>query len=439
MNKAIINGNLINPDKKNEINNSLILIKGNKIFYAGKKKDFNSNEYEIINANNKIIIPGIINAHSHGIIYNTPLFSSGSKPLTKKQTQKNLLKHLKEGTTTLLNVDGFVNIYDLINTQKETPINLKTAIAYSKLSYEAAKKIDGKGIKQNFNHEKILNKYENLIVAFGESGSGATLGGGVQDYKFIPEMIKQKYGINIDETLAREIKEAILGREIDPKNYNKNKLKQILDENNLNLNINELKKEISDLVLLPFEESLNSIKEMNYESIKYNLPIIIHNAAASNKLIDKISSENNNYRIIAGHSNHPSYTLNEALNFAKELKKRNVIIDISTFDTLNTNNKKEIDYFFAFLENDLTDMISTDYGGGNHTGILNMLDLAIKEKVIDLPKAIQLITYNPSKYIPLIGEKKGLIKEDYIADFVMLNNRNLYKVEDVFIEGKKII
>lgn len=64
----------------------------------------------------------------------------------------------------------------------------------------------------------------------GEGGSGATLGGGVQDYKFIPEMVKEETGVAIDEYQARRLKEAVLGKKIASNFYDPERVENVLNE-----------------------------------------------------------------------------------------------------------------------------------------------------------------------------------------------------------------
>ena len=48
-------------------------------------------------------------------------------------------------------------------------------------------------------------------VALGEAGGGQTLGGGAQDYRFIPEAILSATGVLIRPAEARTLKEAVVG------------------------------------------------------------------------------------------------------------------------------------------------------------------------------------------------------------------------------------
>ena len=112
---------------------------------------------------------------------------------------------------TILNVDGFAHPGLISQANSTCAINLKTASTHYPGAYLAARKIDASGLRgqEEENVEKIIQNFSDIVVAMGEAGSGATLGGGVQDYKFIPEMIKRETGVVIDEYQARRLKEAV--------------------------------------------------------------------------------------------------------------------------------------------------------------------------------------------------------------------------------------
>jgi alpha-D-ribose 1-methylphosphonate 5-triphosphate diphosphatase PhnM len=67
-----------------------------------------------------------------------------------------------------------------------------------------------------------------------------------------------------------------------------------------------------------------------------------------------------------------------------------------------------------------------------------MLDIAVKEKVIPLPQAIRLATYNPSRAIPILGNKRGLLERGYGADVALVDETGIGKVRSVIIDGKLI-
>jgi imidazolonepropionase-like amidohydrolase len=419
------------PDKVN------IVICGNKIAYIGQEKPSGATFTRILDGKDKLVLPGIINIHAHGIIPGAPLFSSASASLPGNQSEKNLATHISQGTTTILSLDGFAHPGLVSQAKNICPINIKTAITHYPKAYLAAKKIDASGLKGQREEkiEEIVEHFSDIVVAIGEGGSGATLGGGVQDDKFIPEMLKRETGVVIDEYQARRLKEAVLGKRITSDFYDSERVGNVLKEIGLESCSPEWALEkISGTVLPPFGIALEALEEGANLTKKYKLPFIVHTSAASMAKVEEISWLGN--LLIAGHCNHPSFDIKEGVDLIKRLRKKGAIIDISTFDTLDSpEREKEIAFFFAILEAGLADVISTDYGGGKHSPILEVLELAIDQKVVTLPEAISLVTRNPSRAIPLLAFGRGAIVHGAVADVVMVHRSKISQIEEIIIEG----
>lgn len=428
---------LITGDGKTFLDKVNIAIHGRKIAYIGREKPSGATFTHVLDGKDKLVLPGIINIHAHGIIPGVPLFSSASAPLPKNQAKKNLITHVSQGTTTILSLDGFANPGLVSQAKSMCPINIKTAITHYPKAYLAAKKINASGLKGQGEEkvEKIVEHFPDIVVAMGEGGSGATLGGGIQDYKFIPEMVKRETGVTIDEYHARRLKEAVLGKKIASNFYDPERVENVLKEIGLeNYSPEWALDKISQTVLPPLGIALESLEEGANLAKKYKLPFIVHTAAASMNKVEEISWLGN--LLIAGHCNHPSLDVKEGIELIKQLRKKGAIIDISTFDTLDSpEREKELAFFFAILEASLADVISTDYGGGNHSPILKVLELAIEQKVVTLTQAISLVTKKPSRAVSRLAPGRGVIVEGAIADVVMVNRSKISQVEEIIIEG----
>lgn len=142
----------------------------------------------------------------HMVLFQEPLFFLVPQPpCPKSRLKKNLVTHVSQGTTTILSLDGFAHPGLASQVKSICPVNIKTAITHYPKAYLAARKIDASGLKglKEEKAEEIIKRFPNIVVAIGEGGSGATLGGGIQDYKFIPEMVKRETGVAIDQYQAR--------------------------------------------------------------------------------------------------------------------------------------------------------------------------------------------------------------------------------------------
>ncbi len=428
---------LITGDGKTFLDKVNIGIHGKEIAYIGQEKPSGITFTHTLEGKDKIVLPGIINIHAHGIIPGAPLFSSASAPLPANQAEKNLVTHISQGTTTILNLDGFAHPGLVSQAMSTWPINLKTATTHYPKAYIAARKIDASGLKGQGEEklEKIMENFPDIVVAMGEAGSGATLGGGVQDYKFIPEMVKKETGIAIDEYQARKLKEAVLGKEITSNFFNPERVENILKEIGLgNYSPEWALDKISQTVLPSFDIALEALEEGANIAKKYKLPFIVHTAASSMSKVLEISWLGN--LLVAGHCNHPSFDMKEGIELIKRLKKKGAIIDISTFNTLDSpEREKELSFFFAILEAGLADVISTDYGGGNHSPVLKILELAIDQKVVTLPESISLVTRNSSCAVPRLAPSRGVISRGATADVVIVHRHKISRVEDIIIEG----
>ncbi len=81
---------------------------------------------DVLDATGMLVIPGLINNHTHGTAFG-PLFPSGHEGLSHAQVLANLDRHLLEGTTTVLCVDGFVTADALARTNDAHPVTVKLA------------------------------------------------------------------------------------------------------------------------------------------------------------------------------------------------------------------------------------------------------------------------------------------------------------------------
>jgi imidazolonepropionase-like amidohydrolase len=428
---------LITGDGKTFLDKVNIGIRGKEIVYVGDEIPSGITFTQIIQAEGKLVMPGIINIHAHGIIPGAPLFSSASAPLDDGQARQNLLTHVAEGTTTILNMDGFVHPELISRARNACPINIKTGLTHYPKAYIAAKKIDSSGLtgQREENLEGFIEHFPDLVVAIGEAGSGATLGGGVQDYKFIPEMVKKETGVVIDEYGARSLKEAVLGKKIVPNDYDPERVENVLKEIGLeNYSPKWALDRISETVLPPLGIALEALEEGANLAKKHHLPLMVHASAPSMAKVEEISWLGS--LLVAGHCNHPSFDAKEGIELIKRLRKRDVIIDVSTFDTLTSQERqKELDVIFAILESGLADVVSTDYGGGNHSPILEVLQLAVVEKVVTLPEAISLATRNASRAIPRLAPGHGVIARGAIADMVITDRFDITRVKEIIIDG----
>lgn len=170
MNILIKNATMISMDNKREKieENIDILIQENKILKIGNNLDnIINNETKIIDANNKIVMPGLVNTHSHVPMsifretiegYNLQdWLTKKIWPMEDKLTSEDIyyasvlsfIEMIKTGTTTIN--DMYAETQSIIKAAKQTGIRLQTTRTLMNIAREE----DGEKRIKEF--EKILN------------------------------------------------------------------------------------------------------------------------------------------------------------------------------------------------------------------------------------------------------------------------------------------
>ena len=443
MKVAISNAQIVLPDKNLILEDASLLIENGLISRIDRVKyrfDYSANV--LIDAEGGYIIPGLINNHSHGFTLG-PSFPSAGQPLTFELVIRNLNRHLLQGTTTLLSLDGFALIEEVEAVNKLHPIKIKPGTVHMPLNMKAAELVDGAGLTKVHKTMTIAEMLERGSPAIGEVGSGADLGGGAASYYLLPKAIEEKTGKRISAAQAERLKRAVLSRYIDPSYTDKEKVKASLKEAALegSLTIEEAIEITMKVVYTSVEVAREGIKEAADFSFKYDVPVIIHNAAGSKDAVLEVAKRLGP-KLIAGHSNHPSYDKDEMLEVARELKKSGAIIDICSGDLFGAQQLFPADYIeptLSMIEEGIADTISTDFMGGNWDAILEVLEEAVNRKKISLPKAIAMATSNVVKAIPRLAPNGGVLEEGKTADIVILDKKRLSKVRHVIINGIPVV
>jgi imidazolonepropionase-like amidohydrolase len=142
-NKAIVGGNVVNPDGAPSIKNAVILIKDNKIIQVrkvGKVKI--PRDAEIINIEGKWVIPGMIDSHIHffqsGGIYTRPDVIDLRKYVPyvdqelsqiKKQLPDTFARYLRCGITSVVDMGGPFWNFEVREIAGQTDLAPRVAVA----------------------------------------------------------------------------------------------------------------------------------------------------------------------------------------------------------------------------------------------------------------------------------------------------------------------
>jgi len=123
MKVSIVNAQVVLPDKDVILEDASLLIEGGLISRIDRVKyrfDY-SIDFYIDADDGGYVILGLINNHAHGYTFG-PLHPSAGRPISFGLMIRNLNRHLLQGTTTLLNVDGFALIEEVEAVNKLHPI-----------------------------------------------------------------------------------------------------------------------------------------------------------------------------------------------------------------------------------------------------------------------------------------------------------------------------
>ena len=82
------------------------------------------------------------------------------------------------------------------------------------------------------------------------------------------------------------------------------------------------------------------------------------------------------------------------------------------------------DNLYAFYENDLVDVISTDFAAGNSDSMLEAIQHAsLEKKLVGFAKAVNQGTKKVAEILPLLAPNLGLLEKGYTADIVVTKYR----------------
>ena len=87
----------------------------------------------------------------------------------------------------------------------------------------------------------------------------------------------------------------------------------------------------------------------------------------------------------------------------------------------------------------LVDTFSTDYGGGHWDSVLEMIHyLTHHRRLLSLSEAIAKATGNVARIYGEATKNLGLIAPGKKADFLLVDQQNVSRIQKVFIEGKLV-
>jgi len=439
-------GMVIPGDGTTVLEGATVYIEGDRIVEVKEGDPGRVSEGDtVINAQGHIVIPGMINAHAHGVGFG-PLFPSAASALTREHVLKNLDRHLHFGTTSVIDGDGFALPQEVHEANKAHPVNVFLATTHMPVNKDAARAVDGKGLTPAHEAMTAEKAVTAGAILFGEIGGGMTLGGGGQDYLYIPMAVKKATGIELDLKQARKLKESVLSRHIRADAYRRENVEAVLEELGLvgKLSPEEARDLVQDTVLPCFQIALDGFSEAADYAERFGLPTLVHNSAPSSDTTHAIAKRLGPL-LIAGHTNHTTFTPEESVESGRVLRRHGAIVEVCILDTfgqkrLTPRNPKHI---YALLQADLVDTLGTDYAGavrdgvphGFWDGILFGIQHMVADGIVSLPKAIAMGSRNVARAVSGVGERGELVSGK-IADVVVAPKKEVANVYAVIVGGR---
>ncbi len=185
--------------------------------------------------------------------------------------------------------------------------------------------------------------------------------------------------------------------------------------------------------------ALDGYREAAVLAKRCNVPLMIHNAPTSKYIVHEIAKMGLN-TLICCHSNY-LFTTEECVENGRYLKQfPGVILDAAVHDPWGAKHLVATpNNLYAFYENDLIDIISTDFAAGHSDSMLEAIQhAALEKKLVSLAKAVRQGTSRVTEVLPLLAPNLGELKKGYTADIVVTEYPQLKNVERVYISGKLV-
>src|SRR5487761_1532291 len=385
-----------------------------------------------------VVLPGVINAHAHGCSIG-PLFPSGALALSTTKAKRNLDRHLQQGVTTLFNVDGFTMPDEVLAPALPHPMRRHFSTAHLPSAIRAADLVDGRGLSPRHRHATAEEMVEAGAVAIGEVGGGHTLGGGGSDYRYIPLRLREVTGVDVDPNFAQKLKFAVLGTQLFGEVASDLSTDVLVRDSPLagRIEVSDVEELVRQVVLPPITAALAEFAEAEDVGRRVGRPLIVHSSSVSADVIRGMAREvaTGRLRVVAGHSNHNTFTVEGCIDQAVYLRKHGVTIDVSTLDGIVTHWRNDAGRLDALAQERLIDTISTDYSDGHWDGQLEAVHHLVTRGLYPLGEAVAMVTGNVARAFQPLLDDRGRLVPGCLADAVVADELNVGRVRSVIIGG----
>ncbi|MFD5858722.1 amidohydrolase family protein [Streptomyces chartreusis] len=430
-------GLIVNGDGRTAPFTGSVVIEGSRIAAVGPANYTGGIGDTVIDLAGRLIMPGAINPHAHAVAPG-PRFASGTPGVSLEEALGNLRRHLSQGHTTVVDLDGFKVPTETALAQDRQPVRIEASTVHFDPMFAAADAADGAGLGDAHRAMTAREMVDAGAVVIGEVGAGMTLGGGGQDYMYIPAAVEQATGVKIYQTQAKALKYAVLGRHIRPGNPDREKIADLLREQGLAdlISVDKMITLIEESVLPSFQVALDGLVASANLAVELGVPTLVHNSAPSDEAAReaaKIAKE----LFIGGHTNHPNFSAEEAVANARWIREHGGFVEIDTFDAWGRKDLAAAPaHLITLMQEGLVDIMATDYAAGHWDGMFEMVDAVTRVGLASLEQAVAMATGNVGKALPRVGADRGQLKAGQLADVVVSAPKSPADVRLVVIDGE---
>lgn len=446
MSTLIYGGTLVTGTGSGVIEGGALVVGSGRILDVLERWDAGSCfDGEMIDASGAVVMPGLINCHTHGVTPG-PVFPSAARALDDEAWLGNLDRHLLAGTTTVLSLCGFATMEQVREADGRHAVHVRGATTYLPSALAAARKADGSGLDERSSSRSAEQMISDGALAIGELGGGQTLGGGGQDLVYLPAAIEKRTGVRVSQEQARRLKEAVLGRFVDSSLVDHDELGQAAYEAQLAgaIGPHELAALIRATVTPSVAPAIEGIREGARAAARLGVPAILHSASATAAVFKELMADKSlrGARVIAAHVNHTSHTPAEARELAVLGHQHGWAGEASVFDLLHRRHTVSTrEHWDAVLSDPaLVQVIGTDYGhNGQHDHLIAAVQDITNSGHRSLAGAVAMATSAVAALVPGIAPQRGALSRGLAADLVITDAGDFRRVRDVFVDGERVV
>ena len=171
----IVNADIVTGDGTSYLDGSSVVIEDGLITDVPRVPyiAYNFYAHRVINARGGIVMPGLINTHAHAITFG-PTMVWGWQQIPRERILQNLDTHLLQGSTTLMNLDGWVMPHETEASNTIHPINVRQGTLHTPKNVIQSEIESGQRIQEPHRSYTAAEAVASGAIAIGEVGSPAT-------------------------------------------------------------------------------------------------------------------------------------------------------------------------------------------------------------------------------------------------------------------------